>query len=84
MNIGESVSQTQVGETSQDKLSSVKGSGPLHNSNSNAQPINDFVSDNASVINQPMKNADKEDYNMTMQKGNPMRESIGRGGIKQK
>lgn len=38
----------------------------------------DVVSDNASVLNQPMRNADKEDHTMAMQKGNPMRESIGK------
>ena len=38
----------------------------------------DVVSDNASVLNQPMRPADREDHSMTMQKGNPMRESIGK------
>ena len=48
---------------------------------------NDAVSDNASVLNQPMRDADKEDYNQTMQKVHPMRDSLaagshGRGSIR--
>ena len=36
----------------------------------NYPPVNrahDFISDNASILNQPMRNADKEDLNMAMQ-----------------
>ena len=44
--------------------------------------VNDFISDNASVLNQPMRDADKEDYNMTMQQANPMRESLGNNQVR--
>jgi len=37
---------------------------------------NDAISDNASYLNQPMRDADKEDYNQTMQRAHPMRDSI--------
>lgn len=37
---------------------------------------NDAVSDNASYLNQPMRDADREDYTQTMQRAHPMRESI--------
>jgi len=40
--------------------------------------LNDSISDNASVLNQPMRRADKEDAHQTMQKVNPMKDSIGR------
>ena len=39
---------------------------------------NDLISDNASVINKPMKLADKEDNTQVMQQANPMRESLGK------
>ena len=35
-----------------------------------------MISDNASVMNQPMRFADKEDYTEMMQNANPMRHSI--------
>lgn len=38
-------------------------------------PFNEAISDNASVINQVLRRPDFEDKNMTMQKGNPMRDS---------
>ena len=41
-----------------------------------------MISDNASVMNQPMRFADKEDYTEMMQNANPMRHSImGMGNI---
>ena len=36
----------------------------------------DTISDNASVLNQPMRDADKEDLTQTMQKVHPMRDSL--------
>ena len=35
-----------------------------------------MVSENASIMNRPMRAADKEDLHMTMQKVNPMKENI--------
>lgn len=36
----------------------------------------DVISENASILNRPMRDADKEDLTMTMQKANPMRDSL--------
>ena len=54
---------------------SVKNNGPFTSAH-------DLISDNTSMINQPLPDADKEDHNMTMQKGNPMRDSMGKSARK--
>ena len=61
LNMNETVS-AEAHDNSEEGRLSLKNSGNLQTT----QPVNDMVSDNASMINQPMKNADKEDYNMTM------------------
>lgn len=57
------------------KEMSVKNNGPFTSAH-------DLISDNTSMINQPLPDADKEDHNMTMQKGNPMRDSMGKSARK--